>query len=134
MGVRPSSPPRDGSELKRDEGQAKRSGARSGRRPRSKQEKPAIDASRSGLRASTAHGREEGTHMKIDLDREPLSISVVEHDNGKISFSDVPDRLIPALVQAYGHEKVAKCISPTKPEQELWMSLPVMKPQPFPRF
>jgi len=72
--------------------------------------------------------------MRIDLDREPLSISVVEHDNGKISFSDVPDRLIPALVQAYGHEKVAKSISPSQPEQELWMSLPVMKKGPFPRF
>src|SRR5688572_16194087 len=72
--------------------------------------------------------------QRVDLDHEPLSISVVEQENGKVSFSDVPDRLIPALVQAFGHEKVAKCISPSEPERELWMSLPVMKKGPFPRF
>ncbi len=72
--------------------------------------------------------------VAVDLDKEPLSISVVEHDNGRVSFSDVPDRLIPALVSAYGEEKVAHCISPSDPERELWMSLPVMTKQPFPRF
>lgn len=72
----------------------------------------------------------------VDLDREPLSISVVEHDDtGRISFSDVPDRLIPALVEAYGEEAIARCIHPSEPERAFWMSLPVMpKKTPFPRF
>ncbi|MEQ9502928.1 MAG: hypothetical protein RIT81_39020 [Deltaproteobacteria bacterium] len=72
----------------------------------------------------------------MDLDREPLAISVVEHDDtGRVSFSDVPDRLIPALVEAFGEERVARAIHPSDPERAFWMSLPVMpKRTPWPRF
>ncbi|MFC1612093.1 hypothetical protein ACFL6C_14110 [Myxococcota bacterium] len=55
--------------------------------------------------------------MAVDLSKEPISFSLIEDENtGFISFSDMPEQLIPTLVEAYGAPAVAQVIQPSEVE------------------
>lgn len=63
---------------------------------------------------------------RLELAHEPMSISVVEHEaSGRVSFSDIPARILPALVQAYGPQSVARAIAASPIEKEFCESLPL---------
>ena len=53
----------------------------------------------------------------MDLEAELISISVVTDEaTGRVSFSDVPQRILPALVDTYGKQAVANAITAPHPE------------------
>lgn len=58
--------------------------------------------------------------MAVDLEAEPISLSVVtDARTGRVSFSDVPQRVLPALIESYGKQAVANAIGATPGELEL---------------
>ncbi|MCK6547218.1 hypothetical protein L6R52_15310 [Myxococcota bacterium] len=64
----------------------------------------------------------------VDLAKEPIALSVVQEDETKrISFSDMPEVLLPTLVEAFGEDAISVAISPTPTERQFYYDLPVSK-------
>jgi len=70
---------------------------------------------------------------RVDLETEPVSLNVVEHDDGRVTFSDIPERILPALVETYGPEKIARAIAPSNVERAFVDTLAV-RARAQPRF
>jgi putative pyruvate formate lyase activating enzyme len=64
----------------------------------------------------------------IDLGKEPIALSVVQEDETKrVSFSDIPEVLLPQLIDAFGQDAVSVAISPTITERQFYSDLPLTK-------
>jgi putative pyruvate formate lyase activating enzyme len=64
----------------------------------------------------------------IDLSEEPIALSVVQDDKTKrVSFSDIPELLLPQLIDAFGKDAVGVAISPTITERQFYSDLPLTK-------
>ncbi|MBI4818384.1 MAG: hypothetical protein HY791_19115 [Deltaproteobacteria bacterium] len=62
----------------------------------------------------------------VDLAKEPVSISVVEDPGtGKVSFSDIPEKLIPRLIETFGAEAVDMVLEPSAIQGEFFQTLGV---------
>lgn len=64
----------------------------------------------------------------IELEKEPIALSVVQDDATKrVSFSDIPEVLLPQLIEAFGEDAVGVAISPTITERHFYSDLPISK-------
>ncbi len=68
--------------------------------------------------------------MAVDLAKEPLAFSAYEDESrGRISFSDVPEPVVPGLIEAFGADVVHKALTPSQVELDFFMTLPVAEPR-----
>lgn len=66
--------------------------------------------------------------MAVDLSKEPVALSVVQDSETKrVSFSDIPEVLLPQLIDAFGQDAVSVAISPTITERQFYGDLPISK-------
>jgi putative pyruvate formate lyase activating enzyme len=61
----------------------------------------------------------------VELDEEPVALSVVEDGLGRVSFSDLPERLVPSLIETFGAKAVDMVLAASEIQREYFRALPV---------